>query len=76
MRKQMLTKGMTLSASVDGYFVTKLSEIIKQNIRNGWNETVIIGHPKASTHYALKSLKRFINKHKKIAIFKTFSDVV
>ena len=68
----MLTQGMTLSASVDGYFVTKLTRVLKQNIKNGWNETVIIGHPKACTHFALKRLKQFIEKNKKKVTFKTF----
>lgn len=72
MRKQMLTKGMTLSASVDGYFVTKLGKVIQRNKVKKWNETVIIGHPKACTHFALKQLKQFIIKHKSIVNFKTF----
>ena len=76
MRKQMLTKGMTLSASVDGYFVTKLNKIVKQNKIKGWNETVIIGHPKASTHFALKQLKKFIITQKATAKFKTLSELV
>ena len=72
MRKQMLTKGMTLSASVDGYFVTKLGQVIKRNKRKNWNETVIIGHPKACTHFALKQLKQFIVKHQNQVNFTTF----
>lgn len=75
MRKQMLTKGMTLSACVDGYFVTKLSQVLKRNKAKGWNETVIIGHPKACTHFALKQLKKFIIKQKATVNFKTFSDI-
>lgn len=76
MRKQMLTKGMTLSASVDGYFVTKLNRVVKRNKKKGWNETVIIGHPKAATHFALKQLKKFIIDNKSTSSFKTFRDVI
>jgi len=76
MRKEMLTKGMTLSASVDGYFVTKLNKIVKQNKQKGWDETVIIGHPKASTYFALKQLKKFIVRNKSTSSFKTFSDLI
>ena len=72
MRKQMLTKGMTLSASVDGYFATKLNQVVKRNQSKGWQETVIIGHPKACTYFALKKLKKFIVKHKSTVDFKTF----
>jgi hypothetical protein len=75
MRKQMLTKGMTLSASVDGYFVTKLNQVVKRNQYKGWEETVIIGHPKACTHFALKQLKKFILKQQLLKVnFKVFSD--
>lgn len=74
MRKQMLTQGMTLSASVDGYFVTKLNQVIKRNKNRGWQETVIIGHPKACTHFALKQLKTFILKHKNEVEFKIFGE--
>ena len=76
MKKQMLTKGMTLSAGVDGYFATKMNKVIKRNRQKGWNETVFIGHPKATTHFALKQLEKFINKHKNKVNFKTFSDVI
>lgn len=74
MRKQMLTKGMTLSASADGYFVTKLNQVIKRNKNKDWQETVIIGHPKACTHFALKQLKLFIIKHKNEVDFKVFGE--
>jgi len=75
MRKQMLTQGMTLSACVDGYFVTKLSKIVKENKQKGWQETIIIGHPKASTYFALKKLERFIKTHQNTVDFKVFADV-
>lgn len=76
MRKQMLTQGMTLSASVDGYFVTKLNQVVKRNKTKGWQDTVIIGHPKACTHFALKQLKKFIVKQQKLgASFSVFSEV-
>jgi hypothetical protein len=76
MKKQMLTKGMTLSAGVDGYFATKMSQVVKKNVDKGWNETVFIGHPKATTLFALKQLEKFIIKHKNKVDFRTFLDVV
>jgi hypothetical protein len=76
MKKKMLTKGMTLSAGVDGYFATKMSKVVKTNKEKGWHETVFIGHPKATTHFALKQLEKFIIKHKSKVSFKTFIDVV
>ena len=76
MKKQMLTKGMTLSAGVDGYFATKMSRVVKRNKRKGWDETVFIGHPKATTYFALKQLEKFINTHKNKVNFKTFNEVI
>jgi peptidoglycan/xylan/chitin deacetylase (PgdA/CDA1 family) len=75
LRKKMLTKGMNLSASADGYFVTKLNTVLKRNIKKNYEEMVIIGHPKANTLYAIKQLEKFINVNKAIHEFKTFSDL-
>ena len=75
LKKQMLTKGRNLSASVDGYFVTKLQQVVKNNLKKGFNECVIIGHPKACTHFALKKLEQFIEKNKTKHKFLTFADL-
>ncbi len=75
LRKTMLTKGMRLSASMDGYFVTKLNQVVKTNQKQGFNETVILGHPKACTQFALKKLEGFIEAHKNKHQFITFQDL-
>lgn len=75
MRKKMLTKGMHLAASVDGYFVTKLDRVLKKQLQNNFEETVFIGHPKACTHFSLKKLNRFINKQKNKHQFSTFAEL-
>lgn len=75
LRKEMLTKGKVLSASVDGYFVTKLNAVLKRNQQKKFQETVIIGHPKACTLFALKQLEKFIRKNKNKHQFLTFSDL-
>ncbi len=75
LRKTMLTKGMNLSASVDGYFVTKLNAVLRQNRKKKFEEMVILGHPKACTRFALKKLERFILQHKNKHEFLTFSDL-
>jgi len=75
MRKEMLTKGKLLSASCDGYFVTKLNAIIKKNKSKGFNHTVVIGHPKAMTEFSLKKLKNVILKQQKMGEeFKVFAE--
>lgn len=75
MRKKMLTKGMLLSASSDGYFVTKLNSVLKKNQEHGYNEMVVLGHPKACTHFALQKLEQFILQHKNKHQFLTFSQL-
>jgi len=73
LRKKMLTQGMNLSACSDGYFVTKLSTILKKHEKKNFNELVIIGHPKANTNFALKKLETFIEKNKAKHNFTTFN---
>lgn len=76
MRKQMLTKGMLLSASSDGYFVTKLESILKQQQTKGFSEMVVLSHPKANTVFALRQLEAFILNNKNRHRFLTFSDLL
>ena len=75
LRKKMLTKGMNLSASADGYFVTKLNAVLRENLQKRFNEYVIIGHPKACTLFALRKLEKFIIKNKNKHAFLTFADL-
>lgn len=75
-RKKMLTSGMLLSASCDGYFVTKLDAVLKQNQARGYNELVVLGHPKALTHFALEKLEQFVIKQKNKHTFSTFTEVL
>lgn len=76
LRKKMLTQGALLSASCDGYFVTKLNGVIKQNQAKGYNQTVVLGHPKACTQFALKQLEKFIVSHQNKHEFLTFTQVL
>ncbi len=75
-RKKMLTSGMLLSASCDGYFVIKLDAVLKQNQARGYNELVVLGHPKALTHFALEKLEQFVIKQKNKHTFSTFTEVL
>lgn len=75
LRKKMLTKGINLSASADGYFATKLGAVLKSNQKKGYEEMVIIGHPKANTHFALKKLEQFIKANSSTHQFMTFADL-
>lgn len=77
MKKEMLTKGKLLSASTDGYFVTKMNRICQQNEKKNFKHTVIIGHPKALTYFSLNQLEKAILKAKnKQHQFLTLSDAI
>lgn len=77
MKGEMLTKGKLLSASVDGYFVTKLNKIVRLNDKKGFKHTTIIGHPKALTYYSLNQLEKTILKAQtKRHQFLTLSDAI
>ncbi|MBI3133862.1 MAG: hypothetical protein HYZ14_04225 [Bacteroidetes bacterium] len=73
LRKKMLTRGMLLSASADGYFVTKLDAVLRKNQQKNYAEMVVLGHPKACTRFALKKLENFIQRHKNNHQFTTFT---
>jgi hypothetical protein len=73
LRKKMLFRGMNLCASTDGYFVTQLDKIVKTNVKKGYNEMIVIGHPKACTKFALTKLENFITLNKNKHEFLTFS---
>lgn len=75
LRREMLTRGKLLSASADGFFVTKLEAILKNKLTAGHNEMVVLGHPKALTRFAAKRLEQFIEKNKTNHQFKTFADL-
>lgn len=73
-RKKLLTQKHLMSASIDGYFSSKMNEIIQINQVKGINHTVFIGHPKALTHFSIQQLTNFIKKNHHQYHFKTFSD--
>ncbi len=73
-RKKLLTQNHIMSASVDGYFSSKINTIINRNKKSNFGHTVLIGHPKALTHFSLKTLERYIIKNNSWCSFNTFSD--
>ena len=69
-----LTNHTTAYVSTDGYYAKKLSTGLQKAENLGFNEMVIIGHPKGNTIYSLNKLKEFIfnnhNKHTFTSFFK------
>lgn len=63
-KKEFLTKGKTLSVSMDGFFASKLNNAIKIAEKNGYEKVVFIGHPKAATNYSLNALSDFIKQNR------------
>ena len=66
-----LTQTQHLYASMDGYFAKALPRILNSISKKEFNEMVVIGHPKAYTHYSLKKLEAFIDQNKEKHRFKT-----
>jgi len=64
LRKKYLTQRNNHVVSMDGYFVNLLSKSVKKYKREGAEELVVIGHPKACTEYSLKKLEKFISSNK------------
>ena len=62
-----------LPVSMDGYFVTRLPKALHQAENKGWQHLLVIGHPKACTHFALDKLLRFIRDNRDQHNFCTFS---
>jgi hypothetical protein len=73
-RKKLLTQKHLMSASIDGYFSSKMNKIIQNNYGKGKDHTVFIGHPKALTLFSIQELTNFIQKNHQQYHFKTFSD--
>ncbi len=65
-KKRVLSTYSYNHISTDGYFAKKLSEGLRKCLNEGFEEMVIIGHPKGNTKYGLSKLRTFIeNNHKK-----------
>jgi len=73
-RKKLLTQKHLMSASIDGYFSSKMDKIIQINQTKGIDHTIFIGHPKALTHFSIQQLSKFVAQNQQKYHFKTFSD--
>jgi hypothetical protein len=73
-RKKLLSKSHLMCASVDGFFSSKMENIVVKNSKKKFQKTVFIGHPKALTYYSLKKLEKFIVNYRNKLHFKTFTD--
>lgn len=73
-RRKLLTRSHFLSASIDGYFTSKIDTILKRNKALNYRTTVLIGHPKALTHFSIQKLERIIQNNSDWCTFPSFTD--
>jgi hypothetical protein len=71
-KKRVLTSYSIGHVSTDGYYASKLEAALEKNRNIGFEEMVVIGHPKGNTKYSLRKLKAFIEKYQNKNSFTTF----
>lgn len=76
-RKKVLSKSSLHCVSIDGYFASRLKKVLKKRFKSNKKFMLVIGHPKASTQFSLKTLEKFVadnhNKHQFVT-FNTIGD--
>lgn len=75
-KKELLTRSHNLPVSLDGYFAGKLDEALAYWESKGYEDFVVIGHPKACTEYSLDKLEEFIVRNQGKHTFKRITDGV
>jgi hypothetical protein len=73
-RLKRLTQKHLLCGGIDGYFASKLNQVVRNRKKRGFEHTVLIGHPKALTRFSLQKLEEFILQNQEKIVFKTFTD--
>jgi hypothetical protein len=73
-RKKLLTRFSNNPVSVDGFNSSLLPMALKLLQKQGKENMVIIGHPKALSRYSLIALEGFVKKYKNEHQFTTFSE--
>lgn len=75
-KKRVLTSFTSGHVSSDGYFARKLNAALNRYENIGFDELVVIGHPKGNTVYSLQRLQEFINDNHKKHEFVSFQKVL
>lgn len=71
----LLTRAHRLCVSVDGYYASKLQQTLHRFEKKQEPILVVIGHPKALTHFGLSRLDAFIQKNKEKHEFVKLQDL-
>lgn len=73
-KKSVLTNFTWNHASCDGYYASKLNQIVASKSNNQY--LVVIAHPKGMTNYSFKALGTFIQIQKSKHSFATFREIL
>ena len=61
-KKSVLTNYIWNHVSSDGYYASKLKEVLRKMIKESYTDMVVIGHPKSLTLYSIDILETFVKK--------------
>jgi hypothetical protein len=62
----------TSVVSIDGYKASLLEPAAREHARAGYEDFVVIGHPKAITPFSLECLDRFLQRPREVATFAAY----
>lgn len=74
-KKRKLMQFTIGHVSSDGYYATKLEAALSKYENLGFEDLVVIGHPKGNTAYSIVQLERFIEKYHNNHQFISFQQV-
>jgi hypothetical protein len=74
-KKSVLTNFTWNHVSTDGFYASKLSTCLKEQLSKDRKEMVIIGHPKSMTNYSFQKLDSFLNENAQKYVFTTFNSL-
>lgn len=74
-KKSVLTSFTWNHVSTDGFYASKLSTCLKEQMAKKHQEMVIIGHPKSMTNYSFKKLNEFLKENVRKHVFTTFNSL-
>ena len=74
-KKSVLTNFTWNHVSTDGFYASKLTTCLNNQLSRSQQEMVIIGHPKSMTNYSFEKLDSFLNENVQKHVFTTFNSL-
>jgi len=75
-KKRKLTQFTIGHVSSDGYYASKLNAGLNKYQNLGFEDLVVIGHPKGNTEFSVEQLEKFIQTHQNNHSFISFQQVL